>query len=83
MSAGSFSRTAAGNRAYVASVSVRFRSKEKGARVKDREENGASLSFFRSLPFLARKKPKISFFGLSLLRSETRKHSVDTQSIPF
>ena len=48
MSAGSFSRTAAGNRAYVASVSVRFRSKEQGARVKDRVKNGASLSFFRS-----------------------------------
>ena len=49
MSAGSFSRTTAGNRAYVASVSVRFRSKEQGARVKDRVKNGASLSFFRSL----------------------------------
>ena len=48
MSAGSFSRTAADNRACVASVSVRFRSKEQGARVKDRVKNGASLSFFRS-----------------------------------
>ena len=27
---------------------VRFRSKEQGARVKDRVKNGASLSFFRS-----------------------------------
>ena len=41
---------------------------------------------FALVPFFARPKPKISFFGLSLLRSETRKHSVrsvDTQAIPF
>ena len=34
--------------ACVASVSVRFRSKERGKRVKDRAKNGPSLSFFGS-----------------------------------
>ena len=45
--------------ACVASVSVRFKSKERGTRVKDRAKNGAS------------KKPKVPFRGLSLLRNQT------------
>ena len=45
--------------AYVASVSVRFRRKERGTRVKDR------------VSFLARPKPRIPFLGLSLLRNQT------------
>ena len=50
--------------ACVASVSVRFRSKERGARVKDRAKNGVST-------FLARPNPRIPFLGLSLLRNQT------------
>ena len=53
----------------VASVSVRFRSKERGTRVKDRAKNGASERAL--VPFLARPKPKIPFLGLSLLRNQT------------
>ena len=48
--------------ACVASVSVRFRSKERGTRVKDRAKNGA---------FLAGSKPKVAFLGLALLRNQT------------
>ena len=55
--------------AYVASVSVRFRSKERGTRVKDRAKNGA----LALVSFLARPKPRITF--LVFHRSETkRKH---------
>ena len=45
--------------ACVASVSVWFRSKERGMRFKDRTKNGASTR--------AGKKSKIPFLGLSLL----------------
>ena len=55
--------------ACVASVSVRFRSKERGRRVKDRAKNGASKRALVSL--LARPKPIIPFPGLSLLRNQT------------
>ena len=58
--------------AYVASVSVRFRSKERGTRVKDRAKNGASKRAGRGVAlvsFLARSKPKIPFLGLFLLRN--------------
>ena len=56
--------------AYVASVSVRFRSKERGTRVKDRAKNDASKRAGRewlSFHFPARSKPKIPFLGLFLL----------------
>ena len=60
--------------ACVASVSVRFRSKERGTRVKDRAKNGASKragSFLAIASFLARPNPKIPFLGLSLFRNQT------------
>ena len=47
-------------------VSVRFRSKELGTRVKDRTK-----SFLALVSFLARSKPKVPFLGLSLLRNQT------------
>ena len=75
--------------AWVASVSVRFRSKKRGTRVKDHAKNGASKragreggSFlspsplFHFLPFvslLARRKQKILFLGLFLLRNQTER----------
>ena len=55
--------------ACVASVSVRFRSKERGTRVKDRAKNGASKRAGRGwgrkalVSFLALLKPKIPFLG--------------------
>ena len=55
--------------ACVASVSVRFRSKERGTRVKGRAKNGVSERALVS--FLARPKPRIPFLGLSLLRNQT------------
>ena len=55
--------------ACVASVSVQFRRKERGTRVKDREKSGASKRALVS--FLARSKPKVPFLGLSLLRNQT------------
>ena len=50
--------------ACVASVSVRFRSKERGTRVKVREKNGSRLISHAI-------KPKIPFHGLFLLRNQT------------
>ena len=47
--------------ACVASVSVRFRSKERGTRVK-----------MALVSFLLRPKPRIPFLGLSLLRNQTK-----------
>ena len=55
--------------ACVASVSVRFRRKERGTRVKDREKSGASKRALVS--FLARSKPKVPFLSISLLRNQT------------
>ena len=56
----------------VASVSVRFQSKEPGARVKDRAKKGRVIQhFFALVRFFAGPKPKISFLGLSLLRNQT------------
>ena len=57
--------------AYVASVSVRFRSKERGTRVKDRTKNGASKrAFFGSRfisPAVKTENPvPRSFFGPKL-----------------
>ena len=49
---------------------MRFRSKERGTRVKDRAKNGVSKRAGRG-PFLARPKPRIPFLGLSLLRNQT------------
>ena len=58
--------------ACVASVSVRFRRKEREMRVKDREKSGASIFHFLALvSFLARSKPKVPFLGISLLRNQT------------
>ena len=48
--------------ACVASVSVRFRSKERGTRVK-----------MALVSFLVRPKPRIPFLGLSLLRNQTKR----------
>ena len=87
--------------ACVASISVRFRSKERGARVKDRESKRAGRGWRRKegnpvsflplpsplfnllalVPFLPRPKPKIPFFGLSLLRNQTE--TLATQAKPF
>ena len=50
--------------ASAASVSVRFRSKERGTRVKDRAKNGSRLISHAI-------KPKIPFHGLFLLRNQT------------
>ena len=58
--------------ACVASVSVRFRRKERGTTVKDREKSGASIFHFLVLvSFLARSKPKVPFLAISLLRNQT------------
>ena len=56
-------------------VSVRFRSKELGTRVKDRAK-----SFLALVSFLARSKPKVPFLGLSLLRNQTE--TLATQALP-
>ena len=61
--------------ACVASVSVRFGSKERGTRVKHRAKNGLSkragrgFHFLALVSFLARPKLRIPFLGLSLLRN--------------
>ena len=52
--------------ACVARVSVRFRSKERGRRVKDSAKNGVSKRAG------SRPKPRILFLGLSFDRSETK-----------
>ena len=73
--------------ACVASVSVRFRRKERGTRVKDREKSGASKRAGRGWPsfpspsplfhflalvsFLARSIPKVPFLGISWLQNQT------------
>ena len=46
---------------------MRFRSNERGTRVKDRAKNGA---FFTLVPFLSPSKPKIPYLCLSLLRNQ-------------
>ena len=51
---------------------MRFRRKERGTKVKDREKSGASISHFLALvSFLARSKPKVLFLAISLLRNQT------------
>ena len=58
--------------ACVASVSVRFQSKERGARVKDRAKKGQVIYHFSlSFDFSPGQNHKISFLGLSLLRNQT------------
>ena len=63
--------------ACVASVSVRFGSKERGTRVKHRAKNGVSkragrgFHFLALVSFLARPNPRIPFLGLPLLRNQT------------
>ena len=57
-------------------VSVRFRSKELGTRVKDRAK-----SFLALVSFLARSKPNVTFLGLSLLRNQTE--TLATQALPY
>ena len=57
--------------ACVASVSVRFRSKERGTRAKDR----AKMAL---VSFIARPKPKIPSLGLSLIRNQ--KEELATQA---
>ena len=62
--------------AFVASVSVRFRSKERGTRVKDQAKSGVSkraglyFHFLAVVSFPARPKPRIPFLGLSLLQNQ-------------
>ena len=60
--------------AYVESVSVRFRSKERETRVKDLAKNGARKRAGRvaMVQFFARPKLKIPFLGLFLLRNQTQ-----------
>ena len=67
--------------AYVASVSVRFRSKEQGTRLKDLAKNGAKNGFLVLVPFFAQPKPKISFLGVSLLWNQTE--TLATQANPW
>ena len=65
-------RNSSSDPACVASVSVQFRRKERGTRVKDREKSGASIFHFLALvSFLARSKPKVPFLGISVLRNQT------------
>lgn len=54
--------------AYQTRVSVRFQSKERGMRVKDREKNGRSFHFSRGPN---RKSRYTSFLGCSFLRNHT------------
>ena len=54
--------------ACVANVSVQFRRKERGTRVKDRE---TVFHFLALVSFLARSKPKVPFLGISVLRNQT------------
>ena len=56
----------------IASISVWFRSKERGARVKERLINGTLFHFLALVIFLTWSKPKIPFLGLSLLRNQTK-----------
>ena len=49
--------------AWVASVSVRFRSKKRGTRVKDRAKNGASKKAEKRGRFLPLPLPPLSFFA--------------------
>ena len=67
--------------AYVASVSVRFRSKERGTRVKDCAKNGAGKRTLVS--FLARPKPRIPFLGLSLHRNQTETLATQANKLLF
>ena len=55
------------NLACVASVSVRFRSKERGTRFKDRAKNGASTRAGKKTENPARPKPRIPSLGLFLI----------------
>ena len=64
--------------AWVASVSVRFRSNKRGTEVNDHAKNGAKMAspsplfyFLALVSFLERSKPRIPFLGLSLLRNQT------------
>ena len=63
--------------ACVPSFSMRFRSEERGTRIKDRTKTDASEK--SGIPFFARPKPKIPFLGLSLLRNRT--DTLATQAI--
>ena len=73
--------------ACVASVSVRFRSNERGTEVKDHAKNGAKMAspsplfyFLAAVSFLARSKPRIPFLGLSLLRNQTETLATQARS---
>ena len=69
---------------------MRFRSKERGTRVKDHAKNGSSkragrgwgrnFHFLALVSFLARPKPRIPFLGLSLLLN--RRETLATQAKP-
>ena len=80
--------------ACAASVSVRFRRKERGTRVTDRKKSGESkrpgrgvrvrvrvFHFLALVSFLARSKPKVPFLSISLLRNQTE--TLATQATPF
>ena len=57
--------------ACVASVSVRFRSKKRGTRVKDRAKNCAIKRAWVSIHFSRSQNRKSWFLGLSLRRNQT------------
>ena len=63
--------------ACLASVSVWFRSEQRGARVKDRTKNG--VLFFALVSFLALSKRKMPFHCLS--RSETKRKRRGAQAM--
>ena len=57
--------------ACIASISVLFRSEERGTTVKDRAKNGTLFHFLALVSVPVRPKSKIPFLGLSLLRNQT------------
>ena len=84
------------NSLRIASVSVRFRSKERGTRDEGRAKNGAmgeavlkfpsfpsptpSFIFLPLVSFLAQPKPKIPLLGLSLPRKLPETHATQPKS---
>ena len=57
--------------ASIASVSVQFRSEERGTTVKEHAKNRTLFHFLALVSFPVRPKSKIPFLGLSFLRNQT------------